>query len=165
MKRIFSFVNIMLILTFCILSWNLAALAKDSNDLEDKRRGERRGPPQEAIDSCNQIKEGGPCTFETLHGKLTGECKTMREEKVCVPEGEDGQSRGNGPSGKGAPPQEAVDACSGKLEKDSCKINTPRGLLTGACRSIEDQLACVPKGASKKRRGESRESSSGRPRR
>lgn len=46
----------------------------------------------------------------------------------------------------GTPPQEAIDACSGKSESAGCSMNTPRGTLTGTCRTPpgQSQLACIP---------------------
>ena len=45
------------------------------------------------------------------------------------------------------PPQEAIAACEGKSEGDSCEFTSPRDeTISGTCRSIEEQLACVPEG-------------------
>ena len=129
----------------------------------DQMGGEGRGgPPQEAIDACSKKSESAPCTFEAPRGSLTGECRTMRGQKVCVPEGapqrqpegKEGQSKDARLSGRGAPPQEAIDACSSKKEEDSCNVETPHGSLSGSCRSIESQLACVPE---KGKRGDRKE--------
>lgn len=50
-----------------------------------------------------------------------------------------------GPSGRGGPPQEAISACSGKRDGASCSFTTPRGSISGSCRSIQSDLACVPR--------------------
>ena len=53
-------------------------------------------------------------------------------------------SSNRGPGGRGAPPQEAVSACSGKGDGASCSFNTPRGRMSGSCRTIQSNIACVP---------------------
>ncbi len=45
---------------------------------------------------------------------------------------------------RGKPPQEAFDACVNKKESDSCAMQTPRGELTGLCRSVPDGMVCAP---------------------
>ena len=170
MKRRFSYVSIIIGLLFCFASSNLVAFAQEANSPEDKRSGERRGPPREAIDACSNKSESDSCSFETPRGQLTGECRTIKEEKVCVPEGapqgppedEEGHSKDDRPSGKGAPPKEAIDACSGMKVEDSCQVETPRGTLSGSCRSIEDQLACAPKDDRQSRQDKSSGRSLGR---
>ncbi len=60
-----------------------------------------------------------------------------------------GPPRGGGPppGGRGSgPPQEAISACSGRSSGSSCSFRTPRGTISGTCRSIESDLACVPRG-------------------
>ena len=42
------------------------------------------------------------------------------------------------------PPQKAIDACQGKLQGNSCQFTGLRGIVTGTCRTIGNQLACVP---------------------
>lgn len=42
------------------------------------------------------------------------------------------------------PPQEAITACQQKTEEQTCDFNTPQGTLTGTCRKIDSQIACVP---------------------
>jgi len=45
------------------------------------------------------------------------------------------------------PPQEAINACSGKNAGDSCSFNSRKGdKLSGECRNIHGQTACVPAG-------------------
>ena len=55
-----------------------------------------------------------------------------------------GPPGGGGPSGRGGPPQEAISACSGKRDGASCSFTTPRGRISGSCRSIQSSIACVP---------------------
>ncbi len=51
-----------------------------------------------------------------------------------------------GHQGQGRPPQEAIDACRGKNQGNSCQFTSPHGAITGTCRSIGNQLACAPEG-------------------
>jgi hypothetical protein len=53
-----------------------------------------------------------------------------------------GQQQGPG----GPPPQEAVDACSGQSVDAACQFTSPHGEISGTCRQIQQQLACVPQG-------------------
>jgi hypothetical protein len=46
-----------------------------------------------------------------------------------------------------APPQEALDACNGLNEANSCSIQTPSKLLSGTCLTVESVLACIPDNA------------------
>lgn len=44
------------------------------------------------------------------------------------------------------PPQEAIDACSGKTAGDTVEFNGPRGeTMQGICRDMHGQLVAVPK--------------------
>jgi hypothetical protein len=44
-----------------------------------------------------------------------------------------------------APPQAAIDACSGKSVDDACSVTTPNGSINGSCRiPPNSSLACVP---------------------
>ena len=54
-----------------------------------------------------------------------------------------GMLPGQGPQ----PPQEAITACLGKNQGDSCQFTGPRGMVTGTCQNIGNQLACVPEGS------------------
>ena len=51
------------------------------------------------------------------------------------------------------PPQEAFDACEGLAQGDACTVQTPRGRLSGLCRSMPDGVACVPEGGPGRGRG------------
>ena len=66
------------------------------------------------------------------------------EERRGPPGSSDRGPGGGGPSGRGGPPQEAISACSGKGEGASCSFTTPRGRITGNCRTIQSNVACVP---------------------
>lgn len=53
------------------------------------------------------------------------------------------------PGGRGhhrGPPPEAVTACEGAGENETCTFEAPHGTVEGTCRNIRDQLACAPEG-------------------
>lgn len=73
----------------------------------------------------------------------------IKEHKHTAP-GAGGQEglRGQGPQGnrdgRRGPPPEAIEACSGRGDGDTCGFSTPRGQMTGTCRTVpEGQKACV----------------------
>jgi hypothetical protein len=43
------------------------------------------------------------------------------------------------------PPLEAIAACTGKAENDTCEFTAQKGLETGACETVQALLACSPK--------------------
>lgn len=45
------------------------------------------------------------------------------------------------------PPIEALRACQALTQGDSCTFTAPRGAINGTCRTVLNQLACVPEGA------------------
>jgi hypothetical protein len=54
-------------------------------------------------------------------------------------------ANGGGGGGGGGPPQEAQDACQGSSEGDACSFaGRGGGTVTGACRTVQGVLACVP---------------------
>ncbi|OQX21259.1 MAG: hypothetical protein BWK75_03450 [Candidatus Altiarchaeales archaeon A3] len=105
-------------------------------------------PPQEVIDACSGKIEGDGCEFAFLQGKGNGTCRTVNNQLVCVPESGPPPNQwpqgGQGPGGQ--PPQEVIDACSGKIEGDDCEFTFPQGKENGTCRTVNNQLACVPAG-------------------
>ena len=56
---------------------------------DGERRGERRGPPPEALEACTAAVEGDACSFTGRRGEdLQGMCAVTREESLaCRPEG------------------------------------------------------------------------------
>lgn len=44
----------------------------------------------------------------------------------------------------GGPPQEAIDACSGLADASSCSFESPRGGVSGSCRTLPSVTVCVP---------------------
>ena len=63
-----------------------------------KQKGERRGPPQEALAACESLSAGDQCAFEGRRGNVSGLCVSRSEDKplACKPEGhKDRGSRDN----------------------------------------------------------------------
>ena len=124
--------------------------------------GQRGGPPQEAIDACDGKSDGDTVEFETRDGQtISGVCRERNGETVAVPEnGQQGQGRSqNGGQqdsqmsnqgssqrgGQNGPPQEAIDACSGKSDGASVSFETPRGdSVSGTCKEMQGQMVAVP---------------------
>ena len=42
-------------------------------------------------------------------------------------------------------PKEAIEACRGKNQGERCQFTAPHGSISGTCRSVDSQFACVPK--------------------
>ncbi len=59
------------------------------------------------------------------------------------PPGGEEMAPGQPPDGR-TPPQEAIDACNGKSEQESCEFTSPKGAETGVCEMVQDRLACSP---------------------
>lgn len=129
---------------------------------------QRMGPPQEAFDACSGSSAGSSCSFEGPRGTINGTCGTIPEDNskmVCKPSNRQGPGMGrqggagqmNGPGQRGTtgggmndrrgPPPEALSACEGSNEGNSCSFTGRNGeALSGSCRSHGDQLACAPSG-------------------
>jgi phosphatidylethanolamine-binding protein (PEBP) family uncharacterized protein len=54
------------------------------------------------------------------------------------------QSSPNQQQGGGTPPAEAIAACSGQAENDSCEFTDKNGSHTGVCKTQQETLACAP---------------------
>ena len=72
-----------------------------------------------------------------------GDSRGASQERRGPPGGGSSSNRSPG-GGRGAPPQEAISACSGKRDGATCSFSTPRGRVNGSCRSIQSNVACVP---------------------
>ncbi|NOG60044.1 MAG: YHYH protein [Proteobacteria bacterium] len=48
--------------------------------------GPSGGPPQEALNACENKREGSSCSVNTPRGSMRGTCRTMRSDFVCVPQ-------------------------------------------------------------------------------
>lgn len=50
------------------------------------QRGERRGPPAEALQACSSADVGATCSFEGRRGTVTGTCRETPDNQIaCVP--------------------------------------------------------------------------------
>ncbi|MEZ4703697.1 MAG: hypothetical protein R3A11_00595 [Bdellovibrionota bacterium] len=51
-------------------------------------RQHHRKPPKEALDACQSKQAGDPCSFEGMHGNVSGTCFTPETSKplACKPE-------------------------------------------------------------------------------
>lgn len=118
-----------------------------SQPSSDQHEG-RRGPPQAALDACNDKNEEAACEFEGHRGKVQGTCQTRRNRLVCIPQRGNAQTERQErpkkrPSG---PPQAALDACQNKKVGDSCGFEGRRGnKMSGVCQTHKDNtLSCMP---------------------
>ena len=84
--------------SFCVAMVGMLALGFSTLLLadNDRREGERRGPPEEAFAACDGKTEGDTVSFSTpRHENLSGTCKMMRERLVAVPDhGAEGHAHG-----------------------------------------------------------------------
>ncbi|NJD59316.1 MAG: hypothetical protein C3F13_14290 [Anaerolineales bacterium] len=55
------------------------------------------------------------------------------------------ENRSNQNQGGGKPPQEAIAACENKQEQSACEFTAQKGLESGVCETVQDELACSPK--------------------
>ncbi|MFL7870952.1 MAG: DUF1566 domain-containing protein [Anaerolineales bacterium] len=110
-------------------------------------------------------KSGDPTQYPTGHGPQ-GDAVRIYNYVRCVTGGTDNDVQVGGavdnspvvqdqpPAGQapqqgngGQPPQAALDACSGSNQGAACTVDTPNGMLTGSCMTVQSgQLACVPVG-------------------
>ncbi len=93
-----------------------------------------RGPQGDAI----RIDNFARCVRDDSSTELTtgGEVDPGSGSSAPPPGGE----------GPDQAPQEAIEACSGQSEGAFCSFQAPVGQITGICRNIQEQLACVPEG-------------------
>ena len=111
------------------------------------------GPQGDAIRINNYVRctRGGEVTV-TPDGVPDATRATMMVESTSVQQdpagGLPGSTPGQGgiPPG-GGPPLEAINACTGLSQGDSCQFITPDGAVSGACAFVQGQLACVPAGS------------------
>lgn len=75
---------------------------------------------------------------------------------LCAPLSDARPSPGNG--GHRGPPPEALEACTGKSENDSCSFSGRHGTVEGSCITPpqEESLACAPEGGPPEHSGQGR---------
>lgn len=74
-------------ITFIVLTTLLAGTALADDDAKRKRDGERRGPPEVALEACASSVQGDPCSFEGRRGEtLEGTCEAPEGKPLaCRP--------------------------------------------------------------------------------
>jgi hypothetical protein len=81
----------------------------------------------------------------TATSQTTDTSATQAAEPVAAAVQDQTSSVGNGQgNGGGTPPAEAIAACSGKAENDTCSFTDQNGDHTGTCKTTDNQLACAP---------------------
>lgn len=90
---------------------------------------EHGAPPAEALSACADLAAGASCTVEGHD--FTGECHAPPGRPLaCVP-----PHHGMLP--------EALEACEDVALGDLCALDTPHGLVEGACRATPEGTMCV----------------------
>lgn len=74
-----------------------ASAESDDSGSGQQRQG-RRGPPPQALEACEAMVEGDPCSFTGRNEEqLNGTCFSPREDILaCRPEGHEGRQHGHG---------------------------------------------------------------------
>ena len=68
------------------------------------------------------------------------------EQPITGQEPPAGEEPGQGqPSDGRTPPQQAIEACDGKSEQQTCEFTAQKGAETGVCETVQNQLACSPR--------------------
>jgi hypothetical protein len=104
-------------------------------------------------------KAGDPANFPTgrgpqgdaIHIDNFARCVRGNSSAELITGGEVDPGSGSsalppGGEGPGQAPQEAIEACSGQSEGAFCSFQAPTSQISGICRIVHDQLACVPEG-------------------
>lgn len=110
------------------------------------------GPQGDAVRVSNYVRcVRGGSVVSTPMGSTSAARPTLSIESTGLTtqqgqNGQDGQMPPPGQGGQGGntPPQEAISACSGLTENSTCQISLPNQTISGTCRTIQQQLACVP---------------------
>ncbi len=99
-----------------------------------------RGPQGDAIRIYNYVR----CVRGNVAGEMTtgGEIDPRPADSTGLPGGDE-QPPSDGP---GTPPEEAIAACTGLSEGAACSFQLLQGQISGTCRNVQGQLACVPEG-------------------
>jgi len=64
-----------------------ATVRADDTDMQQRRGGGHRKPPQAAYDACKGKSEGTAVEVTTPRGTMKAVCKSMDGQMVAVPEG------------------------------------------------------------------------------
>lgn len=105
------------------------------------QRGQRRGPPPQAIEACANQAADAACSFEGRRGDVEGVCTERRhgDGLVCRPNHRRGR-RGDGQRGEArrghrrGPPEQALQACADQAANSQCTFEGRRGQnVEGMC--------------------------------
>jgi hypothetical protein len=111
-----------------------------------------RGPQGDAIRINNHVRcvRGGIVRLD-VDGNSKASRPSMTFELTGIQQPPMGGRRRSGPHGR-RPPQEAIDACSGRTRGADCAFVAPNGTrIKGTCGPVQEQLACIPSGGPPKR--------------
>ena len=98
----------------------------------------RRGPPAEAYAACSAKSQGDTCSVQLRDHDVSGVCAPDGEQKLfCRPD--------RPPEGRRTPPPQALAACSGKKDGETCAVTMPGGSMrSGVCIAGRgDETACM----------------------
>jgi len=121
------------------LAWALSALgALSAISALAQDRPQHPSPPAEAVQACSGLQDGAPCSFTHHEHQISGTCRVPAggDSVACMPA--KGHHHG--------PPPEAIQACSGHQDGDSCTFTHAGREITGSCRTGPDgkNAACFP---------------------
>jgi Raf kinase inhibitor-like YbhB/YbcL family protein len=99
--------------------------------------------PAEKVDRANLLEAIkditlGSASFSTIYARAG-----MADPAAAGVSGSPQENQGKGNPG-GTPPLEAVNACSGKAEQQTCSFTSPKGIETGVCKTNQNVFACAP---------------------
>jgi Protein of unknown function (DUF1566) len=126
------------------------AQRSDPKTGETSAHPEGHGPQGDSVRIQNYVRcVRGGVAVPSPEGGTSVARPTMTVQSTGVQQGQ-----GSGPPGPGAaqgsgqqPPQAAIDACAGAAPHSACEFGAPNGTVSGTCRQIQQQLACVPQNA------------------
>lgn len=100
---------------------------------------EGHGPQGDAIRIYNYVRcVRNGAEFIDVPLSVSSDKEVVSEPEMHMPpEGEMGEPGAQ-------PPNEAIDACSGKSAGSSCSFNAPHGSVSGSCKNVGSTLACAP---------------------
>lgn len=86
--------NLALIALLTVVGATVACAEPDDSGYGNQRRG----PPPQALEACEALVEGDPCSFTGRNEEqLSGNCFSPREDILaCRPEGHEGRGHGQG---------------------------------------------------------------------
>ncbi len=96
-----------------------------------------------SISACSPVSPGTISPLSTeVQSSASPIVQMMEASSVAKPASD---ARPGKPGDQPTPPEEAIAACTDKVEQDTCEFSSPRGLETGFCEMVQSQLACFPK--------------------